>query len=182
MEKKTITFECNNCGAKDVQTYPVDAVPDSRPCWDCSGTMYDKYAERPVIERISEDEMARLLDCSPKIEPQLGRKNDTDKLRYDLISPLWEEGLAEIMTGAPGIGGAGEYGARNWEQGLLVSRVYAALRRHISAWIKGEDNDPISGKSHLFHANACLMFLWAMPQIHPELDDRAAIRIIPSDL
>lgn len=104
-----------------------------------------------------------------------GRKNDSGKIRYDLISPEWEEGLAEILTGAPGVGGAEEYGARNWEDGLDVSRVYAALRRHIAAWIKGEDNDPKSGKSHLFHANACLMFLWAMPTIHPERDDRGAI-------
>jgi hypothetical protein len=109
-----------------------------------------------------------------------GRKNDSGKLRYDLVCPEWEEGLVDILTGAPGIGGAGEYGDRNWELGLDVSRCYAALRRHIAAWIRGEDNDPKSGKSHLFHANACLMFLWAMPQIHPERDDRAAIRVVPT--
>ena len=107
-----------------------------------------------------------------------GLKNDTGKLRYDLICPEWEEGLADILTGAPGVGGAGEYGDRNWELGLDVSRVYAALRRHIAAWIRGEDNDPKSGKSHLFHANACLMFLWAMPTIHPERDDRRSIQIV----
>lgn len=128
---------------------------------------------------------AKCLECEngyyypvlPEIE---GRKNDTGKLRYDLISPEWEEGLADILTGAPGVGGAGEYGARNWEQGINVSRAYAALRRHISAWMRGEDNDPKSGKSHLFHANACLMFLWAMPKIHPDRDDRASVMIVPT--
>ena len=131
------------------------------------------------VSQMTPAELKELDDAFDKAS-NVGRKNDTGKLRYDLICPEWEEGLADILTGAPGVGGAGEYGDRNWELGLDVSRCYAALRRHIAAWIRGEDNDPKSGKSHLFHANACLMFLWAMPRIHPERDDRAAIQVVRS--
>lgn len=189
MARKTITYVCNNCGWIAVVTDEEEKLHDSMVCVDCGkGFMFDKYgaASQEVQEVVSvevgniQDSFCLICNTAPcSCHKTLGRKNDSGKLRFDLISPLWEEGLAEIMTGAPGVGGAGEYGARNWEQGLLVSRVYAAHRRHINAWIKGEDNDPKSGKSHLFHANACLMFLWAMPQIHPELDDRVAIRITP---
>ena len=118
-----------------------------------------------------------LLDPVMNGLPNVGRKNDTGKLRYDLVSPLWEEGLVAVMTGAPGVGGAGEYGDRNWEQGIAMSRCYAALRRHLAAKMRGEDIDPKSGLDHCFHINACAMFLWAMPSIHPEMDDRQAVAI-----
>lgn len=104
-----------------------------------------------------------------------GTKYDTGKPRFDLVSPEWEEGLARVMAY-----GAVKYADRNWEKGIDVSRCYAALRRHLSAFICGEDIDPESGLPHLMHAQANLMFLWAMPKIHPERDDRAAIQIVRS--
>lgn len=102
--------------------------------------------------------------------PDVGVKYDSQKTRFDLVDPEWEELLAEVMTF-----GASKYGDRNWEKGILVSRLYAASRRHIAAFIRGEDLDPESGKSHLAHANACLMMAWKMAEIHPELDDRNSV-------
>ena len=101
-----------------------------------------------------------------------GIKFDSAKTRYDLVSPEWEEGLAKVMTH-----GATKYAARNWENGILISRCYAGLRRHVAAFMRGEDIDPDSGLPHLFHANANLQFLWAMPRIHPEMDDRQTVAI-----
>jgi len=84
-----------------------------------------------------------------------GLKFDNDKLRFDLLHPEFEEGVAKILTM-----GAEKYSPNNW---VHVSdpedRYYAALRRHISAYRKGETRDAESGESHLYHAACCLMFL-----------------------
>lgn len=118
------------------------------------------------------DSIVRGLQHHPVLTE--GTKYDTGKPRFDLVSPEWEEGLARVMAH-----GATKYANRNWEKGIDVSRCYAALRRHVSAFMRGEDIDLESGLPHLMHAQANLMFLWAMPKIHPERDDRADICIIP---
>lgn len=83
-----------------------------------------------------------------------GVKQDSFKLRMDLIPPEAEEALAQILTY-----GAKKYAPRNWEKGISADRVYAALRRHLLGWIKGEPIDAESGFSHLDHALCCLAFL-----------------------
>lgn len=56
--------------------------------------------------------------------------------------------------------GAKKYGAYNWRERTISSRVYtAAALRHIFTWQDGEDIDPESGESHLAHARACLGIL-----------------------
>lgn len=84
-----------------------------------------------------------------------GRKDDTGKIRYDLLEPEFERDVANILTI-----GAEKYGPNNW-QGLdnAEDRYYAALRRHIAAWRMGEKIDPESNQSHLAHAACNLMFL-----------------------
>lgn len=99
-----------------------------------------------------------------------GHKADEGKLRFDLIPPEVEEAIAEIYTK-----GANKYGERNWEKGLKYMRVYAAVRRHLTSWVKGEDIDPESGEPHLAHAAANLQFLLAFHlRGREDLDDRSA--------
>jgi hypothetical protein len=83
-----------------------------------------------------------------------GTKDDSGKLRMDLITPEMEEALASILTY-----GASKYEDRNWEQGIKYSRIYAAMRRHLLAWLKGEVFDNESGLPHINHAFCCLAFL-----------------------
>ena len=84
-----------------------------------------------------------------------GKKSDNGKLRYDLVLPEFEDMLAAALTF-----GANTYGANTWQNiDNAEDRYYAALRRHISAWRKGEKLDPESGLSHLAHAASNLMFL-----------------------
>lgn len=83
-----------------------------------------------------------------------GTKHDQGKLRMDLIPPEAERALAEVLTY-----GANKYEDRNWEKGIKYSRIYAALRRHLLAWVEGEEIDPESKLSHLSHAFCCLAFL-----------------------
>jgi len=86
----------------------------------------------------------------------------------DLIPPEAIWALAEVLTY-----GAAKYEDRNWEKGMAWSRPYAALMRHMLAWWGGEDKDPETRYSHLWHALCCVVFLvtyeeWGMT----EFDDR----------
>lgn len=89
-----------------------------------------------------------------------GTKFDSGKPRFGLLSPYVEEAIAQVLTD-----GAAKYADRNWELGLDYERVYSATRRHLSAFWKGEDIDPDSGRLHLAHAMTELMFL-----LHYELN------------
>jgi hypothetical protein len=93
-----------------------------------------------------------------------GNKNDDGKLRYALVPASAFEGDAEVFTY-----GAGEYGDRNWENGIHYTRLFSAAMRHLIAWHGGEDIDPESGLNHLKHARVNLAMILAQG---PEWDDR----------
>lgn len=65
-----------------------------------------------------------------------GRKNDSGKLRYELIPwhPLRE--LAHVYTL-----GATKYDPWNWKKGLAWGRVFGAMMRHAWDWVRGEKYD-----------------------------------------
>jgi len=63
-------------------------------------------------------------------------------------------------------------GARNWEQGMAWSRLYAATFRHLTAWWGGERTDQETGLSHLAHAGCCVCFLIAFELRGIGTDDR----------
>lgn len=83
-----------------------------------------------------------------------GRKDDTDKLPFDLLAPEFLEDIAAVLRF-----GAAKYEPRNWEKGMAWNRPFAALMRHMWAWWKGEKLDKETGFSHLAHAACCIMFL-----------------------
>lgn len=87
-----------------------------------------------------------------------GTKYDLGKLRYDLLDPCFEEELVQVLTY-----GTQKYADDNWKHvEPLRARYYAAFRRHVAAWRKGEKIDQESGLPHLAHAACCLMFIsWA---------------------
>lgn len=95
-----------------------------------------------------------------------GAKHDSDKPRMDLVDSEAITQLAAVLTF-----GAEKYAAHNWRAGISYSRLIAALLRHTFAYLRGEDNDPESGLSHIAHAMCCCMFLLGL-QKRPELDDR----------
>ena len=96
-----------------------------------------------------------------------GVKFDAGKLRFDLLPPEVENAIAQILTD-----GAAKYGEKNWERGMAWSRPYAALRRHLIAWWSGQDTDPESGHSHLWHVLTNAAFLVAYEQRGIGEDDR----------
>lgn len=100
-----------------------------------------------------------------------GEKHDEGKVRLDLVPPSLMLAAGRAMTH-----GALKYGAQNWRKGLLLSRVYAALQRHLLAFWSGEDLDPSSCLSHLDHAAACLAMLIELYETFPELDNRPVLK------
>lgn len=96
-----------------------------------------------------------------------GVKFDEGKLPYHLLPPELLEGVSEVLQF-----GAHKYTARNWELGMDWSRPFAALMRHMWAWWRGENTDPETGFSHLWHAGCCIAFLIAFEQRGVGTDDR----------
>lgn len=63
-------------------------------------------------------------------------------------------------------------GEHNWKKGLPVVEICESLKRHLDAFMEGEDLDPESGISHVGHIQCNAMFLAWMLQNKPELDNR----------
>lgn len=99
--------------------------------------------------------------------PTGGIKDDSGKLRFDLIPPEAMEELARVYTI-----GAVKYGDRNWEKGLHWGRVFAAMMRHAWAWWRGEKLDPEDGQHHLASVAWCALSLMTLEKTHPDLDSR----------
>jgi hypothetical protein len=106
-----------------------------------------------------------------------GRKDDQEKLRYELIAPELDAALAAVLTY-----GAVKYEDRNWERGMDWSRPYAALKRHVDAWWAGTNFDPETGMPHLWHAACCLMFLVAYEARSTGVDDRPKDTVAPDPM
>lgn len=101
------------------------------------------------------EERERMKAVAGAINATTGRKDDSQKARFDLIPPLIEKETAEVLTF-----GAVKYGDDNWARvPELEKRYMAAARRHLNAHARGELRDSETGRLHLAHAICCLMFI-----------------------
>lgn len=100
------------------------------------------------------------------VEPA-GTKFDQGKLPFHLLPPELLTAITTVLDF-----GASKYAPRNWEAGMDWSRVFSALQRHMWAWWAGEDKDPETGKSHLWHAACCIAFLVTFEERKTGKDDR----------
>lgn len=96
-----------------------------------------------------------------------GKKFDEGKPKMSFVARSLLIAIAYIMEP-----GAIKYGRDNWKGGMLWSRPYDALLRHLTAWWDGESVDRESGKSHLWHAACELMFLIEYEEKKIGSDDR----------
>jgi hypothetical protein len=105
-----------------------------------------------------------------------GRKDDQEKPPLHLIPPEFLYAIAEILAF-----GAKKYAPRNWESGINYSRVYRAAIGHLFDWFMKKGPDPETGKSHLWHAACCVMFLtcYEIRQMD-DFDDRPS-SVAPAD-
>jgi hypothetical protein len=83
-----------------------------------------------------------------------GTKHDDNKIPLELLSPIALDMIGEVLKF-----GATKYDSHNWRKGFGWSRLIGAALRHILAFMRGQDNDPETGLSHIAHAGCCIMFL-----------------------
>jgi hypothetical protein len=80
-------------------------------------------------------------------------KFDEGKPRWDLAPMSEFEDIVKIMTF-----GASKYADNGWK-GVDKDRYIAAMLRHITAYMSGEEVDEESGMSHLAHAACNVIFI-----------------------
>ena len=141
-------------------------------CLDCGAQFNPKLVVHECQKRqdipVKSLTLEDLKDNIVPVSFDEGRKDDSEKLRYDLIPPEFLEATADILTF-----GAMKYGERNWEKGMKWGRPFAALMRHMWAWWRGEKGDKETGKSHLWHAACCIAFLITFEQRQIGMDNRS---------
>ena len=106
-----------------------------------------------------------------------GYKNDSEKVQLHRIPASYMFELAEVLKF-----GVDKYHEWNWAHNLKWSRVYNAALRHLLAWWWSKSGtlenymfgtmDTETGKSHLIHAAACVLFLYCYERWDLEGDDR----------
>lgn len=108
---------------------------------------------------MTQDSEPRTRTCGGVIETGDSMRLDHGKLRFDLIPADAMEELAKVYTV-----GCMKYGERAWEKGMKWGRCVAALERHMNAWKRGEDLDPVDGTHHLAAAawNALALLAYSM--------------------
>ena len=113
---------------------------------------------------------------TPPVHENTGRKDDSGKVRMDLLPPEFLIGTSEVLTF-----GANKYSDRNWEAGISYGRVFGALMRHMWAWWGGQNKDEETKLSHLKHAACCIAFLITYEERKmTKFDDRPTNRIAES--
>lgn len=95
-------------------------------------------------------------------------KKDGDKPSLELIPRKCLEGMGYVLKF-----GAEKYDRHLWREGMEWSRLLGGAMRHITAFNDGEDLDPESGQSHLYHAMCCLAFIGTYQDTKMGTDDRA---------
>lgn len=83
-------------------------------------------------------------------------KFDEGKLDWSLMPWDSVEEILKVLEF-----GKTKYAAWNWSSngGFPYMRVFSATMRHLLAWVRGEDNDPETGLSHIAHAGCNILFL-----------------------
>lgn len=83
-------------------------------------------------------------------------KHDNGKRDWSLLPYDSVEEVVKVLEF-----GANKYARDNWKrgEGFKYTRSFNALQRHILAFMRGEDNDPETGISHLSHAMCNLLFM-----------------------
>ena len=104
-----------------------------------------------------------------------GLKYDQEKPPMELLDAYALEELTKVLAF-----GKKKYAAENWRQGINTTRLLGAALRHIFAFLRGEDNDPESGLSHIAHAMCCCMFILWMTKERSDMDDRRTVKAVRS--
>ena len=100
-----------------------------------------------------------------------GNRFNTGKPKWSLVPQSTLLPMVQVLEF-----GASKYGEYNWTKGLSVKETCESLKRHLDAYMEGEDVDSESGISHIGHILCNGMFLSFMQQHRPDLDDRIILK------
>jgi hypothetical protein len=104
------------------------------------------------------------------MNPKAVAARSAGKPRLDLLEPVAEREIARALAD-----GADKYGIRNYAEVPVHARVYvAALKRHIDAYLEGEDYAEDSGVHHLGHVGANVHIVLGALAAGTLVDDRLA--------
>ena len=133
-----------------------------------------------------ENELEKLKERAEELDNQLtsgeylkntqtkrgkGLRFDDEKDKFSCIPLKLIRGAARILYKVT-IRKTNPYPMWNWAAGMLWSKPYDCLMRHMDDWYCGEDIDPDTGESHLDHALCNLLFLIHYRDAYKEGDDR----------
>lgn len=96
-----------------------------------------------------------------------GQRHNEGKLRWSLVPQSALEPMVRVLEF-----GAEKYDDHNWKKGLPIVEICESLKRHLDAFMEGEDLDPESGLPHIGHIQCNAMFLAWMKKNRPEMDRR----------
>ena len=93
--------------------------------------------------------------------------------RFNLGKPKWS--LVPQSALIPAVRsfeyGANKYGPHNWKKGLPMSEICESLKRHLDAYMEGEEIDKESGLPHIgFIQTNAIMLSW-MNDNKPQFND-----------
>jgi len=109
---------------------------------------------------------ASLLPDKPN--PKYVQAQKDGKAPLEFLEPAANEAIARVMAT-----GAEKYGPRNFIIDAITATTYiGAIRRHLDAWMEGQDVDPDSGFTHLAHIGANIHVVLAAMAHDKCIDDR----------
>ncbi len=109
-----------------------------------------------------------ILDTAPLTEsPSTASKNDSEKPDLSHIPPEFLAAVAKAF-----MVGEKKYGRYNYYKGHKASQLIAAAMRHLSAWMDGEENDPVDGQPHLGSVGACIAMILKQQALGTFKDNR----------
>lgn len=118
-------------------------------------------------------ETLRSVDVVVSAAPAIKETNPKDAAAMTRI-PLWLlSPIASAHWALAQFAGMLKYGAWNWRIAGVRSSVYlSAARRHLDAYVSGEEVDPIDGTHHLANVMACCAILLDAREAGKLTDDR----------
>ena len=167
---------CNRAWNQDTAAFTIPAYRDSLETF-VDRVLAVEGGEPAVEEPVNEccggcippfpDATLTLPQGEVRVTSSTGGQKGSKLARFDLIpqEALWA--VAELYGK-----GAEKYDDWNWRKGYSWSLSIAALMRHLSLFLQGQDYDEETGCHHLtaviFHAMTLITF----GKEHPEFDDR----------
>jgi hypothetical protein len=131
---------------------------------------YAAAQEKDAYRRMIDTQLAD-VESSMWATPDMANPKDrvgSLKPNLSLVPPVADVFEAMVMET-----GARKYGAFNWRKDKVKASVYfAAIERHLKAYLDGQDNDPESGLPHLAHIRANTGILLDAGTLGQLIDDR----------